>query len=421
MKEVNTEIIAVGTELLLGQIANTNAKWLSEQLASIGVNTYYHTVVGDNLDRLVNVFETAKNRSNLIIIMGGLGPTGDDLTREGFQKLSNIPIVEDEQTMNRILQVYKKQGATMTANNRRQARIFQDAQVIKNELGMAPGMIVTFAGKKWIFLPGVPREMKQMVSQLVIPYLQTLNGDETIIQSKVLRLIGIGESVLENKLADLIEEQTNPTIALLAQNDGNIIRLTAKGASREEVTTLLDKHEELITSRVGNYIYGYGQETIEEHVFYLLKQKNAQISAAESLTGGLFTERLIAVAGASAVIPGSIVSYAPHIKQDMLNIAESTLANDGVVSEQCAYEMAKNVAHHFDTTYGISFTGVAGPEPAENQPIGTVFISIYDQSGNYIVEKVILSGDRQAIRHRAVLKGYELLLNMLKNKNNQDS
>lgn len=414
MKEVNAEIIAVGTELLLGQIANTNAKWLSEQLASIGVNTYYHTVVGDNLDRLVNVFETAKDRSNVIIIMGGLGPTGDDLTREGFQKLSNLPIVEDKRTMNRILQVYKKQGTTMTTNNRRQARVFQGAQVINNELGMAPGMIVTFAEKKWIFLPGVPREMKQMVNQSVIPYLQTLNGDETIIQSKILRLIGIGESVLENKLADLIEQQTNPTIALLAQNDGNIIRLTAKGTSREEVATLLNKYEPLITNRVGHYIYGYGQETIEEHVLHLLKQKNARISAAESLTGGLFTERLIAVPGASAVIPGSIVSYAPHIKQKMLNVSKATLANDGVVSEQCAYEMAKNVAHSFDTKYGISFTGVAGPEPVENKPVGTVYISIYDQSGNYIVEKVSLSGERQAIRHRAVLKGYELLLNMLK-------
>src|SRR5690625_899971 len=219
MRKINAEIIAVGTELLLGQIANTNARWLSEQLALIGVNTYYHSVVGDNLDRLIKVFTTAKNRSNIIIIMGGLGPTTDDLTREGFQKLSNIPIVQEPQAMEKIFQFYRSQQIPMTANNRRQARVFEGAHVIENKLGMAPGMIVDYANKIWIFLPGVPREMKQMVSDEVIPYLQTVNGDETVIQSRILRLIGIGESALEAKIADIIDEQTNPTIALLAQKD----------------------------------------------------------------------------------------------------------------------------------------------------------------------------------------------------------
>ncbi|HLS20459.1 MAG TPA: competence/damage-inducible protein A [Bacillota bacterium] len=414
MKEIKAEIIAVGTELLLGQIANTNAKWLSEQLAYIGVNTYYHSVVGDNLNRLVNVFKTAKHRSNVIIVMGGLGPTSDDLTREGFQQISHLPIVEEKNAMAKILHFYETQNITMTENNRRQARIFQGAKVIENKLGMAPGMIVTFANKLWIFLPGVPREMKQMVNDSVVPYLQSVNGDETIIQSRILRLIGIGESALEAKLAHLIEKQTNPTIALLAQNDGNIIRLTAKAPTIDRANILLDEYEYLIEQKVGQYIFGSGQETIEEKIYYLLKNKNKYISAAESLTGGLFTERLINVPGASEVIPGSIVSYDARIKKDVLNVSEATIKRDGTVSEQCAYEMAKNVAEMFQTDYGISFTGVAGPDRTEGKPVGTVYIAIYHRSGKKVVEQVLLSGDRYSIRHRAVLKGYEMLLKILK-------
>lgn len=416
MRDLKAEIIAVGTELLLGQIANTNAKWLSEQLALIGVNTYYHSVVGDNLERLIKVFTTAKNRSNIIIIMGGLGPTTDDLTREGFQKLSNIPIVQEPQAMEKIFQFYRSQQIPMTANNRRQARVFEGAHVIENKLGMAPGMIVDYANKIWIFLPGVPREMKQMVSDEVIPYLQTVNGDETVIQSRILRLIGIGESALEAKIADIIDEQTNPTIALLAQNDGNIIRLTAKAPSTEEASQLLDEYEQKIEARVGTYIYGTGQRSIAETIFHLLNDEGKTISAAESLTGGLFTERLINVPGASHIIPGSIVSYGAHVKKDILKVKKATIEQYGTVSEQCALEMAQNVALMFQTDYGISFTGVAGPDRSEDQPVGTVYIAIYSHTDEPIVEKALLSGDRYAVRHRAVLKGFELLLKRLKSK-----
>lgn len=414
MKELKAEIIAVGTELLLGQIANTNAKWLSEQLAFIGVNTFYHSVVGDNLDRLVNVFSTAKNRSNVIIVMGGLGPTTDDLTREGFQKISNLPIIEEKKAMKKILDFYKSQQMKMSENNRRQARVFERARVLDNKLGMAPGMIVNYAQKLWIFLPGVPREMKQIARDFVLPYLQSVNGDETVIQSRILRLIGIGESTLEEKLSHLIDGQTNPTIALLAQNDGNIIRLTAKAATKEKAQKLLDQYEQLIEEKVGQYIYGIGQKTIEETVYELLQQKGKLISAAESLTGGLFSERLINVPGASKIIPGSMICYDTKIKRDVLKVSAATLQQFGAVSEQCATEMAKNVAKMYQTDYGISFTGVAGPKRSEGKPVGTVYIAIYDQYGKSIVEKVFFQGDRYSIRHRAVLKGYELLLKVLK-------
>lgn len=414
MREIRAEIVAVGTELLLGQIANTNAQWLSEQLALIGVNTYYHTVVGDNLERLVKVFTTAKKRSNVIIVMGGLGPTTDDLTREGFQKLTGLSIVEDSQAMDKIKQFYDNQDTKMTENNRRQARIFQGSRVITNPLGMAPGMIVTDDENVWIFLPGVPREMKRMVQDTVMPYLRTLNGDQTIIESRVLRLIGIGESALEDKLSHLIEQQTNPTIALLAQNDGNIIRLTAKASSTDLANKLLDKYEEKIDELVGQYIYGYGQDTIEEKVFQMLQQSNLTISAAESLTGGQFIERLVALPGASDVTPGGIVSYGINAKRDLLNIDQSILDQYGTVSDKCALKMAKNVAMSLKTDYGISFTGIAGPKPVENKSVGTVYIGIYHRSGKSIVEKVHLSGDRYSIRQRATLKGFEILLKILK-------
>jgi|SRR5690625_2809506 len=416
MRKINAEIIAVGTELLLGQIANTNARWLSEQLALIGVNTYYHAVVGDNLDRLVNVFKTAEKRSNVIIVMGGLGPTTDDLTREGFQMLTNLPIVEEPEAMGKIKQFYDRQKMEMTENNRRQARIFQGAKVITNPLGMAPGMIISRNNHVWVFLPGVPREMKRMVKDTVVPYLRALNGDQTVIESRVLRLIGIGESTLEVKLSDLIENQTNPTIALLAQNDGNIIRLTAKAESTELANKLLDDYEQKIESLVGDYIYGYGQDTIDKKVLQLFKQNKLTISAAESLTGGLFIERLISHPGASNVTPGGIVSYGTDAKINLLNIKSRLIEQYGTVSNECALQMAKNVTTLLKTDIGISFTGIAGPDPVEGKPVGTVYISIFHKSGKHHIEKVILSGDRYSIRHRASLKGFELLLKILKNQ-----
>lgn len=416
MKQLDVEIIAVGTELLLGQIADTNSQWVSQQLTHIGANTYYQTVVGDNIDRLKNSFNNAKKRSNIMIVMGGLGPTTDDITREAFQKISQLEIHEHEQTISKIKQYYAEQNRTMTENNRRQARVFSKAKIINNKLGMAPGMIVKHDERYWIFLPGVPREMKQMMRDGVLPFLRTLHGEDTIIRSKIIRLLGIGESQLEEKIKPLIDEQTNPTIALLAQNDGNIIRLTAKAKTTDEAEDLLNSYAQKIEAIVGNYIYGYGEQTIQEKVLTYLKENNNTISAAESLTGGLFTEQLISLAGASQVLPGSIVSYDRSIKQQVLNVSEDTLKNYGTISEACATEMAEQSAKIFKTDYAISFTGVAGPDMEEGQPVGTVYIAIYDPTGHTHVQRLHITGDRYLIRQRAMLKGYELLFNTFKNQ-----
>src|SRR5690625_1622773 len=304
MREKKAEIIAIGTELLLGQIANTNAQWLSEQLALHGVNTFYHTVVGDNPTRVEETFKLAQERSDVIIVSGGLGPTEDDMTREAFQSMTGLELLEHTPSMAKIERFFQNQQTNMTPNNRKQARVFVGSNVIENKVGMAPGMIVEFDGKTWVFLPGVPRELKQMAMDDVFPYMMKFFDQQMIIQSMILRFVGIGEAKLEHELRDLIQSQSNPTIAPLAQADGLVIRLTVKETTIERAEKRLEETRDLIARKVGNFMYGINDESIEEKIIHLLKKQNKKIAAAESVTGGLFTEKLISVEGASTICPG---------------------------------------------------------------------------------------------------------------------
>lgn len=416
MKNTNAEIITIGTELLLGQITNTNARWLSEQLAEQGINVHYHTVVGDNHIRVKKMFQLAQDRSDIIIVSGGLGPTEDDMTREAFQQLTGMEMMEHQPSIDKIKEFYLKRNRTMTPNNHRQARVFKGAHVIYNDIGMAPGMIVTYNEKTWVFLPGVPNELEHMVETTVMPYFANKIDEKMMIRSLTIKFMGIGESQLEHDLIDLIINQDNPTIALLAQKNGLIIRLTAKDGSLEKVTNRLEETKEAIYEKVGNYIYGENNETIEQKTYELLKSQNKCISAAESLTGGMFTERLFGVNGASAVCPGGVVTYDAETKQQLLNISKDTIEAKGVVSEACAIEMAENVCHVLQTNIGISFTGVAGPEQLEGHEVGTVFICIYEDPGKQVVRKFIFHGDRNDIRRRTAQKGFELLFEVLNSK-----
>lgn len=413
MRQINCEIIAVGTELLLGQIANTNAKWLSEQLAVYGINTFYHTVVGDNLFRVEEVFRQAQQRSDVIIVSGGLGPTDDDLTREAFQQITNFELVEDKESMDKIEDFFVKQNLEMTPNNRRQARVFANAEVLQNRVGMAPGMRVIFDDKIWFFLPGVPREMKQLALDGVFPYLVSQLDAQVTIQSMVLKFIGIGESELEHKLQDLIRGQNNPTIAPLAQKEGVVIRLTAKEQTADQARALLEDTKEKILEKVGQYFYGLDNQTLEERLYLKLKSQNKRLAAAESLTGGMFTEKLVSIIGASDVCLGGIVCYDTSVKRNVLKIPDEIIDNQGVVSKECALAMAKNVSEILNSDIGISFTGVAGPTTIDGHPVGTVYISIYQKDGKQLTEKFVFQGDRFAVRRRSMLKGYELLLNFL--------
>ncbi|PAV30070.1 competence/damage-inducible protein A [Virgibacillus profundi] len=414
MRQYKAEIIAVGTELLLGQISNTNAQWLSQQLASYGINVYNHVVVGDNLKRVEETFALAESRSDIIIVTGGLGPTDDDLTREAFQSISELEIIEHPDSMGKIKHFFEKRKSVMTPNNRKQARVFKGSEVLENKVGMAPGMILTHNKSTWAFLPGVPREMKQLATDDVFPHLQKLTGNKDIIKSTVLKFIGIGESKLEHELKDIIKAQSNPTIAPLAQNDGVVIRLTAKDTSMEKADSLLEQTKQQILHRVGTFFYGVDDQTLEGQVITLLKQQNKQIAAAESLTGGLFMSKLISVEGASEVCSGGIVCYDTTVKENVLGVSKNTIQSKGTVSEECAVEMAVNVRKQLNSAIGISFTGVAGPGEVEGHPAGTVFIAISNHTGENLVEKFIFQGNRNTIRHRTVLKGLEILYKYLK-------
>lgn len=414
MTNVKAEIIAVGTELLLGQIANTNAQWLSNQLASLGINVYQHGVVGDNLNRVQEAFEQAQKRSDIIIVTGGLGPTEDDLTREAFQLMTELELVEHKPSMDKIQSFFEKNNTVMTPNNRRQARVFKGSQVLFNRKGMAPGMIVSHESTTWVFLPGVPREMKGLFTEEVFPYLQKLTGNTEVIKSLVLKFLGIGESELEHRLSHLIQAQKNPTIAPLAQNTGVVIRLTAKEETEERAERLLEESKRQILHEVGDYFYGINDETIEENIISLLKEKKMKIASAESLTGGMFSNRLISVSGASNVCRGGIVCYDTNVKQDVLGVSKETIQNKGTVSEECALEMAEQVSSKLDADIGISFTGVAGPDEVEGKSVGTVYIALTTSNGEKKVEKFIFSGDRNAIRRRATLKGLEIVFHFLK-------
>lgn len=414
-QEYKTEIIAIGTELLLGQISNTNAQWISQQLALSGVNTYYHTVVGDNISRLESVFKKAHERSNIIIVTGGLGPTLDDLTREAFQTIYDDKIISHEQSLNKIKAYYKEQGLIMTPNNERQARIFENTEkVIPNKYGMAPGMIVTYEDNIWIFLPGVPREMKQMTTDTVLPYLEEKNG-KTVIQSRVLKFFGAGESRLEHDLQDLIKNQDNPTIAPLAQKSGLTIRLTAKAETVSKAQDLLEATKTKVLEKVGEFYYGEDGDTLQEKVINELKKSQLWIASAESLTGGQFTEKLVSLSGASEVSRGGVICYDSSVKINLLDVPAEIVQKEGTVSDACARELAKNVAKKLDANIGISFTGVAGPNKVENKPVGTVFIGIYI-NGLEEVHKFNFTGDREDIRYRSTMKGFELIYNLLTKK-----
>ncbi|MBY0099277.1 competence/damage-inducible protein A [Mesobacillus maritimus] len=411
---MNAEIIAVGSELLLGQINNTNARFLSAQLASIGVNVYFHTVVGDNPGRLEKVLEVAKGRSDLIILTGGLGPTKDDLTKETIARQLSVDLAIDEVAMKSIEGYFNKTNRVMTENNRKQALVLKGAEVLQNDHGMAPGMLFTKGDQHYMLLPGPPSEMEPMFTKYGIPAITMKMSEQAKIVSRVLRFFGIGEAALETKLEDLIESQSNPTIAPLASESEVTIRLTASHASEETAAKLIDELEAKILARVGDYFYGYDDTSLINEVFKLLKTKGLTIAAAESLTGGLFQEQLTSLAGASSVLKGGVVCYTNEAKIDIVKVRKETISGEGAVSAACAEELAQNVSKLLGADIGISFTGVAGPDELEGHPAGTVFVGIHIKGKPTFSKMLQLAGTREINRVRAVKHGCRLLINSLK-------
>ncbi|WP_096199428.1 competence/damage-inducible protein A [Bacillus sp. FJAT-45350] len=414
---MNAEIIAVGSELLLGQIVNTNASFISKELADKGINVYYQTVVGDNASRLKEAIVTAQSRANLIILSGGLGPTQDDLTKETVAQLVNRDLQYDEVALEKIEQYFQQLGRAMSENNKKQALVIEEADVLINENGMAPGMAFVNDSITYMLLPGPPKELEPMFAQYGINYLMKHKEDNFFLRSRVLRFFGIGESQLEHILVDIIEAQSNPTIAPLAGDGEVTLRLTVKHTDENEAVNLLDEVEGKIVERVGKYLYGYDDTSLFEQLLHTLQKNNLTMASAESLTGGMFSENITSISGASSVFPGGIVSYGTEIKKKLLQVHTKTIENYGVVSEQCANEMAEAVKTNFGTTIGISFTGVAGPTRQEGKDIGTVFIGIAMEDKETMVFTLKLAGTREQIRERAVKFGCYYLLKELKRWN----
>lgn len=373
---MNAEIIAVGSELLLGQITNTNARYISSQLAELGINVYYHTVVGDNADRLKDAIQLAESRADLIVFSGGLGPTKDDLTKETIAHHLQTQLVMDDEAMISIEAFFKRINRPMTENNKKQALVLENCQVLANHNGMAPGMFYSNLDKIYILLPGPPKEMEPMFQLEAKPLLAKWLNQGEVIVSHVLRFYGIGEAELETKIHDLLDVQSNPTIAPLASDGEVMLRITAKTSTDQEAKALISQTEQLIMDRVGTYLYGYNDDSLSSRTVEVLQEKNWTISAAESLTAGLFQSELAAIPGASAVLIGGMVTYSSDSKITQLGIAQEIIEKHGVVSEECAVAMAMRIKEAFNTDIGVGLTGAAGPSSLEGKPAGTVWIAI---------------------------------------------
>jgi nicotinamide-nucleotide amidase len=410
---MNAEIIAVGSELLLGQIVNTNARFLSRQLADLGINVFYHTVVGDNPVRLKQAIKVAQERAEFILFTGGLGPTKDDLTKDTIAAQLGKQLVLDEEAMRSIELYFEKTNRVMTENNRKQALVIEGSVILKNDNGMAPGMFLSTEEHKYMLLPGPPSEMEPMFMKYGQEVIAGMFGKQAKIESRVLRFFGIGEAALEAKIEDLIDQQTNPTIAPLAGDSEVTLRLTARDDSTNTAQSMIDAVEAEIMARVGEFFYGYDETSLVAELSKLLKEKGMTIAAAESLTGGMFQQELTSLPGASSLFKGGFVCYSNEAKIELVNVDYETIDKYGAVSRECAEELAVNAASLVKADIGISFTGVAGPEELEGQPAGTVYIGIHLNGQPVHSEKLNLGGSRAAIRRRAVKYACHFIINRL--------
>ncbi|WP_107839499.1 competence/damage-inducible protein A [Metasolibacillus meyeri] len=413
---MNAEIIAVGSELLLGQIANTNAKFISSQLSELGVNVYYHTVVGDNAARLEEVIAVAEGRADIIIFSGGLGPTKDDLTKETIASHLGAELTFDEIALTYIEGFFERLGRPMTENNRKQALVLAGCEVLANHHGMAPGMILEQNGKTYILLPGPPKELEPMFQFEAKPKLASRLTDGAVILSHVMRFYGIGEAELEVAVQHILDTQTNPTVAPLASDGEVTLRITAKAANEQEATALIDAKVAEIQAIVGQFQYGINDDSLASKTVETLLAKNLTIAAAESLTAGLFQSELAEVSGVSGTLVGGVVTYNQQMKTEQLGIAPELFAEYGVVSSECAAAMAQSVRAKFGTNIGVGLTGAAGPDTHGGQPAGTVWIGISVEGQEVQTYKLQLSGMRNTNRLRAVKFTCSYLLRLLNEK-----
>ncbi|MEN8234489.1 MAG: competence/damage-inducible protein A [Actinomycetota bacterium] len=388
------EILAIGTELLLGQIVNSNASRIAERLAEAGLDHYQQTVVGDNEERVAAAITAACARSDAVIITGGLGPTKDDLTREAIARAAGVGLVFDEVQADRLRERWRQRGWDMPESNLQQAEHPEGCTLIENPKGTAPGIRCEVDGS-WVFaLPGVPAEMVPMLERDVIPFLR--GSEDSVVVSRLLRTWGEAESAIGERLGDLYDASTNPTIAFLASGGEIKIRITAKAATEEEAATLIAPMEAAVRDRLGKRIFGADDDTVEVVILRMLEERGWTFATAESVTGGLVSGRVTSVPGSSRVFRGSVVAYATDLKEPTLGVDPEIIESEGVVSEPVAVAMAEGGRERLGADVVVSTTGSAGPDPLE-RPVGTVVIAVATPDGTR-VRTLSMPGDRERVR-----------------------
>ncbi len=409
---MRVEIVAVGTELLLGQIADTNSAWLGEQLALAGVDSHFHQAVGDNQARIVLALRTALARGDDVIVCGGLGPTHDDITREAIAEVMNVPLQRDDKIVSRIAELFSSRGRATPESNARQADVPQGATVIPQQLGTAPGLVCPVGNKVVYSLPGVPYDLMEMFTRAVLPDLRRRleeAGEAAVIASRVVKTWGMSESGLGELLAPRITALDgaggNPTIALLASGiEGIKVRITVKATDEATAAAQMQAEEARVRALVGEAVFGVDDETMESAVAALLVLRSLSLGLAESVTGGLIAARMVNVAGASSWLRGSIVCYASEVKRSLLGVPEGP-----VVSAASAKAMAEGARRVLGAEVGLAVTGVAGPEPQDGRPPGTVIVGLAVGAGAPEAIEVQLPGDRDRVRQYSTITALDVL------------
>jgi len=397
---MNAEIIAIGTELLLGQSVDTNSSWIARNLARLGFNVFHIQAVGDNERRLEETFRQALTRSDVVVATGGLGPTVDDVTRKAAARATQRPLVFHEEYAKAIETFFQKRGMEFPKTNVNQAFLPQGSQVVPNPVGTAPGFIAKLGKSSLVCMPGVPFEMFAMFEATVEPYLKSLNAGGSVILSRVYRTTGISESALNERILDLFEGSTNPTVAVLAHAEGTDIRLTARAANEAEAKTLLEALGRQMTARLPQHIYGWDQDDLETIVGRLLATRQLTLAVAESLTGGLVTHRLTQVPGSTQYFRRGYVTYSNEAKTDCLGVSATVLSAHGAVSPEVAIAMAKGALKKDGADLGISTTGIAGPSGgSEKKPVGLVYTALVDETNTWVRE-FRFGGNRENIKRR---------------------
>ena len=410
------ELVSTGTELLLGQIVNTNAPYLAQRLNDMGYDVLYQSTVGDNRKRMAQVMMTALGRADIVITSGGLGPTQGDITKETTAELLGLEMHIHQPSVQHIRAFFEKRRLPMPENNLRQAMMPAGAIILENRRGTAPGVVLEKDGKIIIHLPGPPTELEHMFETSVVHYLNRQYGQQGTIVSRVLRTIGLGESSMEEKIREYILSQHNPTIALLARNGEIHIRLTAKATTLVQSNELLDALENKLRERIGEYIFGTDATSLEQTIGSLLLKNKMQIAVAESCTGGALSARITDVPGSSEYFMGGVISYSNESKASFLGVAPEIISLHGAVSPQTAVAMAKAVCSKFSADIGIGITGIAGPGGGSaEKPVGLVYIAISGPYGDEYTENRF-TGQRTAIKSRAVIAALDMIRRYLNTK-----